>query len=132
MWRGERPREIARCPIADPCKDLAVVSADDGDAWPKVRGVATETECRAALADIAVGTTPLGQEQRARPVQVAPLGFVPALAVEDLHAVVLAVGDIDPAVLIAADVVRQIELPFADAGGAPRHDQMTIGRILMH
>ena len=43
-------------------------------------------------------------------MHVVPLGFEIAVAVEDLDAVVLPVGDIDPAVRVAGDVVRDVEL----------------------
>jgi hypothetical protein len=44
--------------------------------------------------------------------------------------VVLAVGDIDPAVAIAADVVRDVELTGIGPGLAPRHLQLAIGVYL--
>nr|WP_228430611.1 hypothetical protein [Baekduia soli] len=43
-------------------------------------------------------------------MQVVELRLVGAPAVEDLDAVVLAVGDVDAAVGVAADVVGQLEL----------------------
>ena len=53
-------------------------------------------------------------------VHVVPLRLVLAVAVEHLDAVVLAVGDIDPAVGVAADVMGDVELAGVGAGLAPR------------
>jgi hypothetical protein len=52
-----------------------------------------------------------------------PLGLVFAVAVEHLHAMVLAVGDIDQAVVVAGDVVHEVELARAGARLAPRGQQ---------
>ena len=41
---------------------------------------------------------------------LVPLGLVFAVAVEHLHAMVLAVSDIDQAVVVAGDVVHEVEL----------------------
>ena len=59
-----------------------------------------------------------------------PLGVL-AYTLEDLDAVVLAVGDVDPAVGVAGDVVRQAELAFADTGRAPREEMCPVGRVLV-
>jgi hypothetical protein len=45
--------------------------------------------------------------------------------------VVLAVGDIDPAVGVAADVVDDVELALAGSGFAPRHQQLAVGRVFV-
>src|SRR4051812_17810571 len=55
----------------------------------------------------------------ARPVQVVPLRLVFAAAIEDLHPVVLAVGDVDPAIGIADDIVWDVELAGIAAAFAP-------------
>jgi hypothetical protein len=65
-------------------------------------------------------------------VQVVPLRLVPAVAVEHLHAVVLAVGHVDPAVGIAGDVVRDVELARIGAGGAPGEQELAVGRVFVH
>jgi hypothetical protein len=41
-------------------------------------------------------------------MHVDPLRLVPAVAIEHLHAMVLAVGDVDPAFGVGRDVVRDI------------------------
>ena len=47
-------------------------------------------------------------------MQVLPLCPEPAVAVEHLHAVVLALGGIDPAVGVAEDVVNDVNSPSPD------------------
>ena len=69
--------------------------------------------------------------ERARPVHVVPLHLVLAVAVEHLHAMVLAVGDIDPAVVVGGDVVGDVELAGIGAGGAPAHQVLAVGRVLV-
>jgi hypothetical protein len=68
--------------------------------------------------------------QRAGPVQKVPLRLVFAVAVEHLHAVVLAVGDIDPAVGIGSDIVDDVELAGIGAGLAPGLQQLSVGEYL--
>jgi hypothetical protein len=63
-------------------------------------------------------------------VQIFPLRLVFAIAVKDLDSMVLAVGDIDPAVGVAADIVNDVELAGAGAGLAPRHQQFPSGEYL--
>jgi hypothetical protein len=60
-------------------------------------------------------------------VQIVPLRLEFTVAVKHLQPVVLAIGDIDPAIGIAADVVRHIELPGIGAGLAPRKQQFAVG-----
>ena len=64
-------------------------------------------------------------------MQVVPLRLVPAVAVEDLDAMVLAVGHVHPAVRVAADVVRDVELAGIGARLAPRQRSVPSGRILV-
>ena len=52
-------------------------------------------------------------------MQIVPLRLVLAVAVEHLNAVVFAVGDVDPAVGVATDVVDDVELALVGAGLAP-------------
>jgi hypothetical protein len=60
-----------------------------------------------------------------------PLGLVFAVAVEHLHALVLPVGDIDQAVVVAGDVVHEVELARAGPRFAPREQQFSIGRVFV-
>ena len=52
-------------------------------------------------------------------MHVVPLRLVFTVSVKHLDSVVLAVGDIDPAVRIATDIVRDVELAGIGAGLAP-------------
>ena len=99
---------------------------------PEIGKAAIGAEIRPDLADEAERTRARGHVQGARPMHVAPLRLEFAVAVEHLHAVVLAIGDIDPAVGIAVDVVRQIELALADAAAAPGHQVFSVRRVLVH
>ena len=60
----------------------------------------------------------------AGPMQVVPLRFKLAVAIEHLYAMVLAVGHVHPAVVVGSNIVRDIELPRFAAGLAPRHQQL--------
>ncbi len=64
-------------------------------------------------------------------MHVVPLRLVFAVAVEHLDAVVLAVGDIDPAIRVAAHIVGDVELAGIGAGLAPCHQQLAVGRIFV-
>jgi hypothetical protein len=65
------------------------------------------------------------------PMQVVPLSLVAALAVEDLHAVVLAVGHVHEPIPVGGDVVREVELAGIGAGLAPREQMLAVGRVLV-
>ena len=65
-------------------------------------------------------------------MQIVPLRLVFAVAVEYLHAVVLAIGDIDPAIRVGDDVVHDIELAGISAGLAPSLDQLSVRREFVH
>src|SRR5262249_17921218 len=65
-------------------------------------------------------------------VQIIPLGLVIALLVEDLDAVILAVGDIHVTLAVGTDAVWQVELPRIDARVAPREQMLPVGRVFMN
>src|SRR5712691_2134828 len=91
--------------VADPRQQLALV-VDDADPRPEIGVEAVDRE----LADIADRAVRVGHVETAGPVQVVPLRLVLAVAVEDLDPMVLAVGDINPAIGVGADVMHEIEL----------------------
>ena len=70
--------------------------------------------------------------ERAGPVHVVPLGFVLAVAIENLHAIVFPVGNVNPAVFVRHDVVHDIELSGIGTRLAPGQQELSIGRIFMH
>jgi len=87
---------------------------------------------RTELADVADRAFARRHEQAARAVQVVPLRLVLAVAVEHLHAMVLAVGHVDPTVGIAGDVVRDVKFARVRTRRAPRHQQLAAGRVFVY
>src|SRR5207247_268486 len=65
-------------------------------------------------------------EEAARPVEIVPLPLVHAPAVEDLHAVVLAIRDVDEPVAVRYEVVRQVELAGVLARPAPGPEELAV------
>src|SRR5438876_8738574 len=62
-----------------------------------------------------------------RMVEIAPFAVEVALGAEDLHAIVLAVGDEDPIVRVDPDAMRCRELTAPGAGRAPREQMLAFG-----
>ena len=83
------------------------------------------------LADVERVGAGIGAEP-ARPVQVVPLAQVLPAAVEDLHARVLAIGDVDEAGGVGGDVVRDVEAAGVGARLAPGQQVATLGIELVH
>ena len=71
-------------------------------------------------------------EQAARAHEIVPLRLIFAVAVEDLNAVIFPIGDVDPALVIAGDIVDEIELPRVGPRLAPGEQQFTVRRILVN
>src|SRR5260370_15418934 len=92
---------------------------DDGEPRPDVGVLAVDRHARPELTDDELRVLAAAAIERARPVHVVPLQLVLAVAVEHLHAMILAVGDIDPPVLVGGDVVGDLELAWIAARGAP-------------
>src|SRR5882672_5395649 len=65
-------------------------------------------------------------------MQIVPLRLVLAVAVEHLDTMVLPIGDIDPALLIGANVMDDVELPGIASRLAPGEKRLSVGRILVH
>src|SRR5215472_1643990 len=116
--RSELPGQDAAWCLAKPRQDLALQRMD-ADARPYIRPVAVALALRPALADVAELVMPAPQAHAVWTVEVIPLRLPFAVRVEHLHAVVLAVGDVNPALGIAADVVRNVELAGIGARLAP-------------
>src|SRR5580704_7574776 len=127
----KRGRRGAGVHVAKARQQLALI-VDDADPGPEVRAVAVDRLHRPELADIADRMTGIIHVEPAGPVQIVPLRLVFAVAVKHLDAVVFAVGDIDPAIGVGADIVHDIELAGVGAGAAPRHQQFAVGRIFVH
>src|SRR5882672_2326489 len=95
--------------LAEPGQHLAF-NAMDADSRPDVGPVPVDFSRGAAFADIDERVAPGRHAHAVWPVQIVPLGLEPAVAVEHLDPMVLAVGYVEPAVGIAADIVRDVEL----------------------
>src|ERR1700730_4923427 len=102
----------------------------DADPRPDIRPVAVDLARWPALANVAERVMPIGaigrQAHAVRPVQVVPLRLPFAVAIEYLHPVVFAIGDVEPALGIAADVVRDVELAGIGAGLTPGAQQFAL------
>src|SRR3978361_1810163 len=104
---------------AEAREELAVMG-HDADPRSQIRRAPVDRHVRPYFANQADRACPAMQRQGARPVQVVELRLIAAFSVENLNAVVLPVGDVNPAVIVAADVVRQVELARLRARLAPR------------
>src|SRR5580700_4356866 len=126
----KRGRRGAGMRVAEARQQLTLM-VDDADARTEVGAVAVDPHHRPELADITDRVPGVVHEQAAGPVQIVPLRLVFAVAVEHLDPVVLAIGDIDPTVRVAADVVDDVELTGIGAGLAPRHQQLAVRRVFV-
>src|SRR5262245_59666792 len=108
MRRDELPGLEPGRPVAEARQQLAL-GAVNAHPWSDVGHLDVHRYPAADLADVESPVARVTIEARG-PVHVDPLRLEPAVAVEDLHAVVLAVGHVDPALGVAGDVVRDVEL----------------------
>src|SRR5437016_5295873 len=118
MWRQEFAEVGPGRRVTEAANQLAFM-INDADPRPEVGDVAADGGGRTAFAYIADRRVTLGHVQAARAVHVLTLPLVPAVTIEHLDPVVLSVGDIDPTIGVAAEVVDDIELALASAGLAP-------------
>src|ERR1700744_6534977 len=131
MWRNELPGLQSRnLSLIEAPQELAAL-AEHTDARAEIGGEPVDVEIGHQFADDAVWTMTAGDRQGTRPVHIDDLRFVLSVPVEDLHPVVLAVGDVDPAVRVTADIVREIEFTGPGSGLAPTHQQLAVGRKLV-
>src|SRR5580692_5665581 len=105
---------------------------DNTDPRPEIGNITADRGGWADFANVADRLVTVWHVETARAVQVFPLRLVFAVAVEHLDAMVLAVGDIDPAVGVGDDVVDDVELAGIGAGFTPTFNQLAVGRVLMH
>src|SRR3954453_14702395 len=111
--------------------DQISLMINDADPRSEVGDVAANRGSGADLADIEDRLVAIRHEEATGTMQVLPLRFELTVAVEHLDAVVFAVGDINPAVGIATDVVDDVELALTGPGSAPRHEQLAVGRVFV-
>src|SRR6185437_3671922 len=129
--RDELARPALAREIADARQKLALVR-HDAEARPDARHLLIDLAAGPELADVAHRFRGIGHAEAAGAVDVVPLRLVAALAVEHLDAVVLAVGDIDPAIGVGDDVVHDVELAGPGAGLAPGEEQLAVVRVFVH
>ena len=97
--------------VAEAPEQLAL-AIDDADPRSEIGNAAADRGSRADFADIENRLTAVRHTETARAMQVLPLRLELTVAVEHLDAMVLAVGDIDPAISVTADVMDDVELAF--------------------
>jgi len=122
----------ARAVLAAEPGNAAAPGVDDGQARTQIRRIEVDRHAGAEFADDEIRMLAAAAMQRAGPMQIVPLRLILAIAVEHLHAVVLAVGDIDPAIGIGDDVMDDVELAGVGAGLAPGLDQFSVRREFVH
>src|SRR3954449_3024342 len=119
--RGQELAELGpRWCLAKAADQLSLM-INDADPRSEVGDVAANRGGGADLADIEDRLVPIWHAEATGTMQVLPLRFELTVAVEHLDAVVFAVGDINPAVGIATDVVDDVELALAGPRRTPRH-----------
>src|SRR5260370_30197272 len=101
-------------------------------ARPDIGPILVDLAGGAAFADIEERVAAGRHAHAVWPVQIVPLGFELAVAVEHLDPMVLPVVDIDPAIAVAADVVGNVGLSGIVAGLAPGPQELPIRRALMY
>src|SRR5580704_5149350 len=131
--RQEAAGFLAGTMLAAQPRDQTALLVDDGKSRADVGVLAVDRHARPQLADdeFRVLAAAGAAIERTRPVHVVPLQLVLAIAVEYLHAMVFAVGDVDPAILVGGDVVSDVELAGIGAGGAPAHQVLAVRRIFV-
>src|ERR1700730_3845098 len=101
MRRQELAKLGPRRRVAKTTDQLALV-VDDANPRSKVGGVAAYGSGRADFADGENRLMAIGHAEATRAVQVLPLGLELTVAVEYQDAMVLSVGDVDPAIGVTA------------------------------
>src|SRR5215472_1492674 len=130
--RRQEPSGLSPSRSFAEASDQLAFMVDNADPRPEIWDVTADGGSRSDLADIADRLAAIGHVEPARPVQVLPLRLVSAVAVEYLDTMVLAIGDVDPAVGVAANVVHDIELALTRAGLSPGHQKLAVRRIFVH
>jgi len=95
--------------LAETANQLSLM-IDNADARAEVGDIAAHRGGGPDLADVKDRMVSVWHIQSARAVQVLPLCLEPTVAVEYLDTVVLAVGYVDLAIGITADVMHDVEL----------------------
>ena len=126
MRREEFAGLDARAVLAAEPRDPLALGVDHGKPRSEIRHLAVDRHAGAELADDEVRMPAAAAMQCAGAVQIIPLRLVSAVAVEYLHPVVLAIGNIDVAIRVSCDVVHDVELAGIRARLAPGLDQFSV------
>src|SRR5215831_13876902 len=102
--RDELTGRLASEAIPDPAHQITL-ARQDAHAISDVGDLRVHGERGAELADVEEIALPAVREHPARPVQVLPLPLIASSVVEDLDAVVLAVGDVYETLGVGGDVM---------------------------
>src|SRR5262249_1906465 len=105
------------------------------DIYPvaQIRALFVHRHARTKFTDVTDRIWPSGVHiESTWSMHVVPLRLIFAVAIEHLHAMILAVGDIDPAFFVSANVVHDVELTWIAPRFAPREKQLSVGRILVY
>lgn len=91
--------------LVDTPQELAA-SAEHTDARAEIGGEPIDAEVRHQFADDAVWSMTASDRESAWSVHIDDLRFVFSVPVKDLHPIIFAISDVDPAIGVTADVVR--------------------------
>src|SRR5215471_13933978 len=108
MRRDESARAFPLWLIAQACQEVATRIVD-AHSRAELARLGIGPDWRTELADIGVRRG-LINIQAARPRHVDPLGLKLAIGIEHLHAVVLPIGDVHPALPIRRNIMGYVEL----------------------
>src|SRR5260370_25839502 len=114
-------------------RDHAALLVDDGESRTDIGVLAVDAHAGPQLADdeFRILAAAGAAIERTGPVHVVPLQLVLAVAVEHLHAMIFAIGDIYPAILVGRDLVGDVALSGIRAAGTPAHQASAVRRIFM-
>ncbi len=131
MGRDELAGVEAGVHVAEPGQQFARIGVN-ADPRPAIGNIDINCHVRSDLADIEARILPAALHVEARrAVHVVPLRLIFAVTVEHLDAMVFAVGDIDPAVGVTADIVGDVELAGIGTRLAPRHHPLAVGGVFV-
>src|SRR5919107_427719 len=117
--RDELTRCFARMDITEPRQEVACFVIDIHP-MPEIRRILIHRISRPQFADIAEWILASAVHvESARTVHVVPLPFVLAVGIKYLNPIIFAIGDVNPAVSISANIMDDVELPRIGAGLSP-------------